>query len=243
MSISSELREKYLSRIGELVTEGEAIKDDATLERGDTSENWITGRVRRSPDFYTVDRGRFFKWKANCISLLDAIVPHSHLHRSTIQTFQKRVSGYTSLDWAIGVLKGIGEDFDLNLLAAAVSEIEFQVSCAYMDQAKALLQTQGILNSNITAAAVLTGISLERRLRTLWEEKNRPEAAPDQPKRLGGLIDDLKKVNAISEAKAKQLRAWADIRNHAAHGEYDQFSVNELKQMIDGVGNFLRELK
>ncbi len=55
------------------------------------------------------------------------------------------------------------------------------------------------------------------------------------------LIDDLKKAGAFNEIKAKQLRGWADIRNHAAHGEFDQFSSTDVRQMIDGMTTFLAD--
>lgn len=244
MSIPTELREKYAGRINELVTEGEAIKSDATVVPGRASKNFATGQVRRASDSYRVDTTRFFKWKTNCISLLDAIVPQNHLHRNTIQTFQKHVTGYSNLGWAIGVLNGIGEDFDRNLLATSVAEIEYKISCDYLDEAKALLGSQGVSDSNITTAAVLTGIALERRLRRLWVETN-PSGPrePDKTKPLGALIDELKRANSITETKAKQLRAWAGIRNQAAHGEGAQFGLNDLKHIIDGVKDFLDEQK
>lgn len=239
MSILTELREKYGSRLKELVAEGEAIKDEATLIPGRTSENWVTRQVRQGPATYRIDTARFLKWKTNCLSLLDAIVPRNHLHRTTIQMFQQQVTGYKNLDWAIGVLNGIADDFDRNLLTASVAEIEYEISCDYLDEAKGLLSAQGVSDSNITTAAVLTGVALERRLRRLWVEHHAPGAETDKPKRLGALIDDLRKTNVITETKAKQLRAWADIRNHAAHGDQEQFTINDLRYMIDGVKGFL----
>jgi len=241
MNILTELREKYGSRLKELVAEGEAIKDGATLIPGRTSENWVTRQVRHGPATYRIDTARFLKWKTNCLSLLDAIVPRNHLHRTTIQTFQKQVTGYKNLDWAIGVLNGIADDFDRNLLTASVAEIEYEVSCDYLEEAKALLSGQGVSDSNVTTAAVLTGIALERRLRRLWAEHNAADGETTKPKRLGALIDELRKANVIKETKAKQLRAWADIRNHAAHGDQEQFSIDDLRYMIDGVKGFLVE--
>jgi hypothetical protein len=49
---------------------------------------------------------------------------------------------------------------------------------------------------------------------------------PDgDPKTSNPLIDDLKKAGVFNELKARQLRAWADIHNKAAHGEFGQFHV------------------
>ena len=37
------------------------------------------------------------------------------------------------------------------------------------------------------------------------------------------------------------LRAYAKIRNSAAHGEYEDFTKAEVKLMIDGIKNFLAD--
>jgi hypothetical protein len=65
--------------------------------------------------------------------------------------------------------------------------------------------------------------------------------AKGAPKTLNPLIDELKKAGAFSELKAKQLRAWAAIRNEAAHGEFGAFTRDDVEQMVRGVQSFLAE--
>jgi len=60
-------------------------------------------------------------------------------------------------------------------------------------------------------------------------------------KTLNPLIEDLKKAGAYNESKAKQLRAWAAVRNHAAHGEFDEFNRTDVEQLLLGVTNFLAD--
>jgi uncharacterized protein YutE (UPF0331/DUF86 family) len=55
------------------------------------------------------------------------------------------------------------------------------------------------------------------------------------------LIDDLKKAGVYNENKAKQLRAWAGTRNHAAHGEFGEFTRTDVEQMVAGINTFLAE--
>jgi len=62
-----------------------------------------------------------------------------------------------------------------------------------------------------------------------------------ESKTLNPLIDDLKKAGVFDEAVAKQLRAWAAIRNHAAHGEFEQFDRHQAAAMILGINSFLAE--
>jgi uncharacterized protein YutE (UPF0331/DUF86 family) len=85
---------------------------------------------------------------------------------------------------------------------------------------------------------------LEKTLRKLCLTHQPPIAITDSKgdaKTLNPLIDDLKKAGVFNELKAKQLRAWADIRNKAAHGESDQFQRRDVEQMVRGVNNFLTD--
>jgi len=60
-------------------------------------------------------------------------------------------------------------------------------------------------------------------------------------KTLNPLIEELKKAGLYNEAGAKQLRAWADIRNLVDHGHFDQVSQHDVDLMLKGIGNFLAE--
>jgi hypothetical protein len=52
---------------------------------------------------------------------------------------------------------------------------------------------------------------------------------------------DLAKTGQYSVLKQKQITAWADIRNNAAHGQNDKFSSDDVADMITKVGMFVSE--
>jgi uncharacterized protein YutE (UPF0331/DUF86 family) len=91
---------------------------------------------------------------------------------------------------------------------------------------------------------VLSGAVLEKALRALCA-RQQPQIpttnANGDNKTLNPLIDDLKKAGVFNELKAKQLRAWADIRNKAAHGEFAQFTKTDVEQMLAGISTFLAD--
>jgi hypothetical protein len=37
----------------------------------------------------------------------------------------------------------------------------------------------------------------------------------------------------------KRIQVWNDIRNNAAHGKFDQYKEDDVKEMIAGVESFL----
>jgi hypothetical protein len=45
----------------------------------------------------------------------------------------------------------------------------------------------------------------------------------------------------FNELEAKRLKSWSDIRNKAAHGEFDAFKKAHVELMISGINNFLAE--
>ena len=122
------------------------------------------------------------------------------------------------------------------------ASIERSIAGDYMGQAEQLLTEGQSGDYDHVPAAVLVGAVLEKALRSLCDRQTPPipVAFPDgRPKMLNALIDDLKKAGVYNETKAKQLRAWAGIRNHAAHGEFDQFDRKQVQGMITDIKDFL----
>ena len=113
-----------------------------------------------------------------------------------------------------------------------------------MEQAEGLLKEGQSGKYDHVPAAVLAGAVLEKSLRSLCDKQVPPVPtlnSKGEQKTLNPLIDDLKKSGLFNESKAKQLRAWAAIRNHAAHGEFDQFNRTDVEQLLQGVNNFLAD--
>jgi hypothetical protein len=111
-----------------------------------------------------------------------------------------------------------------------------------MGQAEQLLAEGQSGQYDHVPAAVLAGAVLEKSLRTLCDKHNPPIPTVNnngKPLTLAPLIDVLKKNNVFNELTAKQLRAWADIRNSAAHGQFDEFNRSDVDRMIQGINDFL----
>lgn len=91
-------------------------------------------------------------------------------------------------------------------------------------------------------AAVMAGAVLEKALRTIASRQTPPVdllKANGEQKTMMTLIDDVKKAGVFNELEAKGLRAWADIRNAAAHGEFEKFDRSHVETMLSGITSFL----
>lgn len=92
-------------------------------------------------------------------------------------------------------------------------------------------------------AAVMAGSVLEEHLRQLCiKHKLETEDERDGkqiPRKADRLNADLTKVDIYTKLDQKLITAWLDLRNNAAHGKYDAYSAEHVKQMIAGILGFI----
>jgi hypothetical protein len=122
------------------------------------------------------------------------------------------------------------EDFEGGYCTSIRSLVQAEVFDSELEQARALLDA-----GYASAAAVISGVVLETTLRQLCDNHGLPHAKLDK------MNADLAKTGQYSVLKQKQITAWADIRNNAAHGQNDKFSSDDVADMITKVGMFVSE--
>jgi hypothetical protein len=246
MTLPPKLFHKYLERFNELIDEGESIRRAIQVIPGQpgTPQWQMIGGSRGMPtqDKYEIDSKSFDEWRINCISLLAQVIPQDSPHKERVERFNKIRADKITLEMGISILKAIKEDFEQGFLGNLALQIEVEIAADYMGQAEKLLSEGQSGQYDHVPAAVLVGAVLEKALRTLCGEQAPPISTikPNgEPLTLNSLIDELKRVKIFNELKAKQLRAWADIRNAAAHGEFDKFYRTDVEAMLKGVSDFL----
>ena len=82
-------------------------------------------------------------------------------------------------------------------------------------------------------ACVLTGVSLEIAVKELTLRHS------VQPGKLDKMNTDLCKLGIYNVAKQKQITAWADLRNKAAHGDWSAYTDPDVRDMLSGVQRFI----
>lgn len=189
-----------------------------------------------------VNHGAFVKWRTQVVTLLDRVLPpHSPL-RKNLQRYLEYSNYSEEANEVLGTLLACKDDFDAGLLDDLEMRVAASISVDYMEQAEALISESRTCDNTHIPAAVLAGAMLEKSMRTLCQKQNPPIAdttSGGKKKTLNPLIDDLKAANVFNEIYAKQLRAWADIRNAAAHGRFEEFTKEQVGAMIAGINQFL----
>jgi len=241
MTLPPSVLNKYLDRFDELIQEGERIYKVLKYVSNGFFRDPVQG-ARPLTQQELEEPQKLERWKLNYLSLLEQIIPPRSVHRKLVDETESYFDASDKLNTHIYRLKGLKEDFQKGYLGDLGLEIEAAIVADYMGQAEQLLAEGQSGKYDYVPAAVLAGAVLEKSLRTLCDKQSPSISTVNnngKPLTLTPLIDVLKKNNVFNELTAKQLRAWADIRNSAAHGQFDEFNRSQVDLMIQGINNFL----
>jgi hypothetical protein len=137
-----------------------------------------------------------------------------------------------------GVVRAVRSAVANDYLASAREMIRGEVFADFLAQAEYLLD-QGYKDP----AAVIAGGVIEDHLRRLCEklsiETTELVGADVRPKKAEKMNTDLVKADAYEKLQQKNITAWLDLRNKAAHGEYDKYATQEVKLMLAGITDFI----
>ena len=114
---------------------------------------------------------------------------------------------------------------------------QLDVVSDFLSQAQLLLESKSV---HPAAPAVLIGATLEEFLRA-WIENEGLTLKNNTPS-IDAYCKTLRESDLIDKQDIKDITAWAGIRNHAAHGEWDIVSDRQrICLMLEGVNLFIRK--
>ena len=116
------------------------------------------------------------------------------------------------------------EDFEGGYLSSVKALVQAEVFDSELEQARQLLD-----KTYYAAAAVISGVVLETALRELCDREEIGYSS------LNKMNADLAKAGVYNKLIQKQITAYADVRNSAAHGKPDEYRKEDVSDMIDYV--------
>ena len=139
----------------------------------------------------------------------------------------------------VGVVTALQDDLKAGYLQTAEELIHGEVFGDFLGMADHLLD-QGYKD----AAAVMVGSTLEAHLRQLCQKfRVKTEVADSKgnlrSKKADQLNSDLVAASAYRKLDQKSVTAWLDLRNKAAHGEYDKYNLDQVKLLNQSVRDFI----
>lgn len=171
------------------------------------------------------------QWYTSAKNLIEKACGKNSSHYKQIEDLYIRNKGNSYyMSGCIGVLQAAYDDLKLGLLQDTKALITAEVFSDFIEQAEYLLKEGYRL-----PAAVLVRAVLEDGLKILCKKNGISLSA--RPK-LDWMNSELTKAGVYNKNVQKQVTALAGIGNSAAHGKLDEFTEEDVKNMISGVINF-----
>lgn len=164
----------------------------------------------------------------------------SEYYKDTESTLKRtNIPQGTKLRNIIGTVTALKSDLQNDYLKSFSDIIQSEVFSDYLEMAEHLLN-EGYKDPS----AVLVGSTLEVHLRELCVKQNIDIEVTNNkniliPKKADLMNADLAKAGVYSTAYQKQIIAWLGIRNSAAHGQYSNYSKEEISLMLQGIRQFI----
>ena len=178
-----------------------------------------------------VDQDLLLNWLPKVRQLFVMVCGDGSHYVEKLLESQKATIGTTNHDIlkrVRAVLLAAREDFEGGYLNSFRNLVQADVFESELDQATELVKA-----GFISAAAVVAGVVLETTLRQMCSDQK------IEIGRLDRMNAELARAGVYNKLTHKQVTAWADVRNSAAHGKTDEFESADVEAMIREVTRFI----
>jgi hypothetical protein len=218
--MTSRFDERAKQRVEELIKLGEEV--DATVRD-------IGGPRAVGPDF-----ALYVRWTTSSLTFFEAALgedsEHYRAFADILSTPGPPVAKVASL---FGVLEAARDDIQSGWVGRRDLLLTADAFGSLLEQADYLLE-QGYKDP----AAMLAGAVLESTLRKMCEVRG---ISTDRSDKIGTLNDKLAKQHkppAYGSMDHKLIIGWADLRNNADHGHFQQYKPEDVRNMTRWVREF-----
>ena len=209
-----------LKRIDELVTQGNATvrsqpQDDYWMRNVTAAQNWMSSAANAIQQI--APHGSFFRQE------LDRLVTNEQLRGGVpLSTIEK----------LLGLLLSVQQEAQAGLLVKLEDQVVATAFDDFLDQAAQYHKAGKLKEAAVLASAVLEDTVKRIAIKSGLD----PKSLSLEP-----LIDALTKATILSPVKAKRVKSYAGIRNHALHAEWDQLDLKDVGAQISGLRELLAE--
>jgi len=216
------LKEVFKQRFEELEEQASQLESSKKVLRTE-----IIGGTNEVIDSYLL-----LSWKVKVKNLLSKVCGEDSQHFKQFEREENRPrhTTYGIFNAFKAVFLAAKEDFEGGYLSSIKTLVQAEVFDSELEQANELFSS-----GYHTAAAVIAGVVLETALRELCDRSGIPHGKLDK------MNSELAKAGVYNKLNQKRITAIADIRNSAAHGKQDEFTVQDVSDMIGDVSRFLAD--
>jgi hypothetical protein len=201
----------------------------------------IAGQVlstKRTNDYNSyVSAEQFNEFRSASLSFLKNTFGTEHPYYMEFNKKVNDASPYLTEEGR-GILKAVKNEIDGGWAFTVKGLISAEIFSNFLEMAEYLL-TEGYKDP----AAVMAGSVLEEHLRQLCIKNSIPiESIKDGkpiPKKADLINSQLASANIYNKLDQKSITSWLDLRNKAAHGQYSEYTKEQVVFMSQGITNFI----
>jgi len=138
----------------------------------------------------------------------------------------------------IGILQAAKNEIEGGWLITTKGLVSAEIFSDFLEMSEYLLEMD-----YKDPAAVIIGSVLEEHLRQLCQkhgiETHRISGNKSILKKADQLNAELANAQVYNKLDQKNVTAWLDLRNKAAHGNYSDYSKNQVEMMCEAVTEFM----
>lgn len=208
---------------------------DGVIQEYETIRNSIEDINQFTDMQFRQDEVHGFLSKA--IAAIERIAGQNSTYAKQGRTILSEGVGYPTekIPALAGVVKSLRNDLDKEYLRSVTELIHGDVFGDFLEMADHLLN-EGYKD----AAAVLGGGVLEEHLRQLCNNNSISVLqASGAAKKADQMNADLAAKGVYSKLDQKNVTAWLDLRNKAAHGKYTEYTKEQVALFIQSIRDFI----
>jgi hypothetical protein len=218
------LEEKIIRRFEELTDKGEKVLD---------TKYSVTIKTYPPSVRNYVDVELSNEWGMGCLNILSKATGNKSDYYQSFKELLSNLVSYSSIKKALGILKAAKDDYENGYLFDTRTLIEAEVFSDILEQAEELLK-----KGHYQASAVIAGCILEDGLRKLCDKNSvtfskKPTIEP--------MNVELAKIGIYNQFIKDKVSSIGKLRNHAAHGEWNEFEKKDVEDMIRDVRRFMED--
>ncbi len=219
-------KELLIQRIEHLITQGQAVL--ATKKNSQYTGDYV-------------DSGLQMGFRTASLSFIQNLYGERHPYYTNFNT-KINGQGFSVANSGLNILHSIKTEIENDWLLSIKQLVTSEIFADFLEMSKHLLDV-----NYKDAAAVMIGSVLEEHLRQLCNNNSVDPTSLKNgdllPKKADLINADLVKAGVYGILEQKNITAWLDLRNRAAHGKYVEYSKEQVVLMYQGVLNFIMTFK
>lgn len=184
-----------------------------------------------------VNEGLFHAFRSASLSFLSMTFGKDHIHYDEFNSKVDQPKLHCA-EIGCGILSVAREELAGGWLTTTKGLVSAEIFSDFLEMAQHLLD-EGYKDP----AAVMAGSVLEEHLRQLCQKHGIPtettKQGRPQPKKADALNADLAKKKIYKQLDQKNVIAWLDLRNKAAHGKYKEYTKEQVALMLQSLSDFM----